>query len=296
MVNKLKKALIGAILCTVIIGNLVVSVAAMENTAVLDPVSQLNITDGQGTQAGQLLTQVNPEGQQLTAEQIAAIEAQKAAQAAVLEQMKALKATQLNAWFADAGFVGNSVSVGLKTYFKSQGADYLGGAKVMAKESYSFANDGKTNQKFRISYGNVNAPAKDVIKAAGINKVFISMGTNDLWNGAESAYKSYIDYIAGIRGANPGILFFIEATTPVGKSKEKGGLNNKNVDELNSKMRAFCDANPDMFFIDINTPLKDANGGLNSAYSSDKFVHINMAGYKVWMNTVEDYVGRMIMP
>lgn len=215
-------------------------------------------------------------------------------QAAAEEQMKALRDAQLSAWFADAGFVGNSVSVGLKSYFKTQGEGYLGGAKVLAKGSYSFLNDGKNNPKFRINYGDVNGPAKDVIKAAGVKKVFINMGTNDLWVTPESAYKSYVDYIAGIRGANPGILFFIESTTPVGKTKDKGKLCNKNVDELNARMKALCDVNPDMFYIDINTPLRDETGGLRDSYSSDKFVHLNMAGYKVWMNTVEDYVYRMI--
>ena len=239
---------------------------------------------------------------------IAQAQAQQAALAAAQAQQAAIAQAQnrngmtpsqiiadqaVCSWFADAGFVGNSVSVGFAQVARKQYASYFGKSPMMAKESYSFMNDAKGNEKYRVSYGGYNGPAKDVIARTGIRKVFINMGTNDLWEGADKAYARYVDYIQGIRAANPGIVFFIEATTPVMTGHEKGGLNNKNVDAFNAKMRAYCAANPDAFYIDINTPMKDSTGGLNPAYCSDKFVHINAAGYKVWINTVVSYVKAM---
>lgn len=248
----------------------------------------------------------------------AALNAQAAAQAAILqqqlllqqqmEQQAKLQAIQeqqnqqmvlqdaqrealINMWFADAGFVGNSVSVGLKSYFNSKGKEYLSNPKVIATVSYSFQNDKKGKPKFRLSYNGFTGEAKDVIARSGIKKAFINMGTNDLFSGVNTTYDRYVEYVNGIRAANPGIMIFIEATTPVYSEKEKGALTNENVDKLNALMKTYCDANPDMFFIDINTPLKDKSGGLNPAYSSDKYVHVNNAGYKVWIDTVVAAVG-----
>lgn len=235
----------------------------------------------------------------LTLEQIAAINAQQAAIAAVQAQEAALAANaqqtalvdqMLAAWFSDAGFVGNSVSVGFASYAKKQCGNYFANTVMMAKESYSFNNDIKGKDKYKLSLNGKTGRAKDLIASAGLKKVFINMGTNDLWGGADSAYESYVNYINEIRTANPGIMIFIEATTPVYAGREKDALNNKNIDVLNAKMAKLCEISPDMFFIDINTPMKDAKGGLNPSYCSDKFVHVNNAGYSVWANTVIQYI------
>jgi len=235
------------------------------------------------------------------AQQAALAQQQAEAQAAVAQQQvvtqpqvaSPLADQMLAAWFSDAGFVGNSVSVGFASYAKKQYGNYFANTTMMAKESYSFRNDAKGKDKYKISLNGQPGRAKDLIARAGLKKVFINMGTNDLCGGADSAYATYADYINEIRATNPGILIFIEATTPVYASSEKDALNNKNIDALNAKMAALCATSPDLFFVDINTPMKDAKGGLNPAYCSDKFVHVNNAGYSVWTNTVLQYVRTM---
>ena len=239
----------------------------------------------------QAAAQAAAQAQAAAAAQAASVGAQaQTPSAASMLPSQIIADQQTMSWFMDAGFVGNSVSVGFASYAKKQYANYFGYSPMMAKESYSFANDSKGNAKYRVSFGGYNGQAKDVIAKAGVKKVFINMGTNDLWAGADNAYNSYVNYIQGIKAANPGILIFIEATTPVMTGNEKGGLTNKNVDALNAKMKSYCATSPDLFFVDINTPMKDSTGGLNPAYCSDKFVHINGAGYKVWCNTVIQYV------
>ena len=202
----------------------------------------------------------------------------------------------LRLWFSDAAFVGNSTSVGLTTFFGKKENAYLGNPKVLAVTSYSFKNDNGTKEKYRLSYNDFNGKAKDVIAASGAKKVFINMGTNDLWGGPDKAYDEYVAYIDGIREANPGILIIIESTTPVYTGSEKDGLNNENIDILNQKMQALCEVNPDMLYIDISTALKDETGGMKAEYSSDKFVHLTNAGYKVWIDQVITAIKPYILP
>lgn len=262
---------------------------------------QAALAQAQAQQATLAQTQAQQEALAAAKAQQEAIAAAQAQQAALAQatNRNGMTPSQLladqaaSAWFADAGFVGNSVSVGFASIAKKQYATYFGKSPMMAKESYSFMNDAKGNPKYRVSFNGYSGQAKDVIAKTGIRKVFINMGTNDLWEGPDKAYARYVEYIQGIRATNPGILIFIEATTPVMSGNEKGGLTNKNVDSLNAKMRAYCASSPDLFYIDINTPMKDSTGGLNPAYCSDKFVHINSAGYKVWVNTVISYVKAM---
>jgi len=206
------------------------------------------------------------------------------------EATQVLPTDPVSQWFSDAGFVGNSISVGLSYYIKRQGAGYLGSPKMMVKGSYSFMNDSKGNANYRISYDGYNGAAKDVIAKSGVKKVFINMGTNDLWEGPQKAYKRYIDYIQGIQQANPGIKVFIEATTPVYAGHENNHLSNKNVDMFNQLIKGYCDLHPDMYYVDINTPLKDENGCLMKGLSTDSNVHLTNAAYKIWTDTLISYV------
>ena len=40
----------------------------------------------------------------------------------------------------------------------------------------------------------------DAVKAAKVKRVFISMGTNDLWKDAKSTSKDYISYVKNMQG------------------------------------------------------------------------------------------------
>ena len=115
------------------------------------------------------------------------------------------------------------------------------------------------------------------------------MGTNDLWEAPSKAYQRYVDYIQGIKQSSSGIIVFVEATTAVTPGHESRGLSNKNVDELNSMIKNYCAGQKDVYYIDINSPMKE-NGALKTSLSSDKDVHLTNTAYKIWMNTVIRFV------
>lgn len=215
--------------------------------------------------------------------------------AAQIKREQRRKARRRNQYLSESAFIGNSISVGLKMYFDSKGSGYLGGPVMMVRGCYSFRNDtGAASSKYQIAYNGRAYRAADAIKASKVKRVFINMGTNDLWKPVDDTYKDYVSYIKGIRRKNPSVVIFIQATTPMCSSRNGKYLNNTSINTLNSKMKKYCEEHRNLYFIDITKGMKDAGGGLKSQYTSDGYVHINMSGYEIWTNNVIAFVDDLI--
>lgn len=193
-----------------------------------------------------------------------------------------------NRYLSNAGFIGNSVGLGLESYIRSKGKGFLGGPTMMVRGCYSFANDKSRNTPYMIRYRGVPYQAKDAVAKSKIKKVFINMGTNDLGIGYNYCVKSYFDYINGIRKKNPNVIIFIESMTPARSGK--GDLNNANINRLNKELKKYAKKHKDVYYIDISTCMKESGGRMKKAYSSDGYVHISMAGYKAWVNALCEQV------
>jgi hypothetical protein len=180
-------------------------------------------------------------------------------------------------------------------YFQSQGKGFLGNPKMLVMGCYSFANDKSSTSPYRITYKGKKYTARDAVAATKVKRVFICMGTNDLWKPAADTYKDYVAYVKGIRKKNPDVVIFIESTTPMCSSSCKKYLNNTAIDELNSKMKKYCEKHKDMYYIDVAKGMRGSTRGLKSQYSSDGYVHMNMAGYKIWTKNVTNYIDALLL-
>ena len=197
----------------------------------------------------------------------------------------------VNDFFSKAVFIGNSTSEGLTTYFNSKGKDYLGGPLVAAKVSYTFNSDKSKLDGYMLKYKNEQLQAKELVKKCGAKRALIMMGTNDLMGAEASAVaEKYKKYIEGIVQENPGVVIYIQSTTPRRGTKNVESLSNDKINELNRLMMEYANSQADVYYIDISTPLTDADGNLKQSYSSDGYVHLNIEGYSVWVNRVVDYV------
>ncbi len=207
----------------------------------------------------------------------------------------ASKNAERNQYFSKSAFIGSSIGVGLKNYMHSQGKGYLGNPVMLVQGCYSFANDERGSAQYRIHYqGNVYK-AKDAVAAARVKRIFISMGTNDLWKDAKSTSKDYIAYVEGIRKRNPGIVVFIESTTPMCSARCRGYLNNSAIRTLNSEMQKYCERKKDVYYVDVAKGMYDKNGGLKPQYSSDGYVHLTGSAYALWMKNVTTYVDNLLL-
>lgn len=197
----------------------------------------------------------------------------------------------VNDFFSKAVFIGNSTSEGLVTYFSSRGKDYLGGPLVAAKVSYTFNSDQSKLDGYMLKYKDEQLQAKELVKKAGSKYALIMMGTNDLMGTkASSVAGKYTKYIEGIQQDNPGVVIFIQSTTPRRGDKNLDSLTNEKINELNQLMMEYANSHDNVNYIDISTPLMDGEGNLKQSYSSDGYVHLNAEGYGVWVNRVVDYI------
>ena len=200
----------------------------------------------------------------------------------------------VDAFLAQSAFIGNSVGDGLTMYNNAKGKVPLGNAVMLTRVSYSFYSDSASNTRYLPRLNGVPMRAKDAIKNSGVSYVFICMGTNDLVgsSGAENAYEKYQQYIAGILADNPFVTIFIESCTP---TRPGSNVNNDKVKTFNAYMQAFCDTLPNLYYVDIATPLSDADGYLSAPLSSDGSVHLTNKAYEIWANTIRAYITNFLV-
>lgn len=200
-----------------------------------------------------------------------------------------------NNYYSTSAFIGSSIGVGQKYYFNSQGKGYLGNPLMLVRGCYSFNNDKNRNTKYMVQYKGVSMRAKDAVRKSGVDKVFIAMGTNDLFQGVDKTYSQYIDYIEGIKKESPNVIIFIESMTSVHKSKQKKQLNSANVRKLNNKLKSYCSKHKDYYYVDVSSEMNDEKGHLMSKYSSDNYVHLTNSAYELWMNKLTAYTDKLMI-
>lgn len=204
------------------------------------------------------------------------------------------KLKRRNQYLSESAFIGNSIGVGQQMYFDSKGAGFLGEPTMLVKGCYSFMNDTSSSSEYKISYNGIPCRAKDAIALCGAKRVFINMGTNDMWLGNEGVQKAYAKYLAEIRQKNPDVVIFVESMTHVQAGKENSHLNNANIDQLNSFLEDFCQKHKDLYFIDVSSVLRDPDGSLRPDCCSDGYVHISMKGYELWTGEICKYVDGLL--
>lgn len=197
-----------------------------------------------------------------------------------------------DAFFGKSAIIGNSVGLGLKYYFDRQPSGYLGGPKMLVWGSYSFLNDFNNDTEYMIHWKGQPMKARNAVKACGAKHVFINMGTNDFNTSRENIYNNYKRFIREIKTTNPDVDIFILATTPT--RQDKGLLSNAEANKLNAKMKNLAAKRGDMYYIDINSPMKDSSGLLRSDFTSDGFVHLTWAAYKVWTDKMVGFAKNLL--
>ena len=217
-----------------------------------------------------------------------------------LEDDKNKKGIDVNEYIGESAFIGSSIGIGQRMYFNRQGKGFLGNPTMLVVGCYSFYND--TRPSGQITYTapdgtEVTDMAKNLIKLSGVKRVFVNMGTNDIYMGAKKTSEKYKEYLKGIREENPEVVIFVESMTYATKStyeNEKKYFSDASIDEYNSIMEQYCAENKDMYYIDVTSQMKDAEGGLAAKYCSDGYVHLSFEGYRVWTDTLVSYVEKLI--
>jgi len=184
-------------------------------------------------------------------------------------------------FFENAAFIGDSVTLKLRNYNTANKSLY--GATFLCQGSYSVNH--AVNNSMKLSYqGNNEITPQDALKACGADKVFILLGMNDIaLHGIDKTIENWGKLIANIRSTCPDIDIYIQSGTPIYLEGEVGSLTNKNMDAYNVRLLEFAKENG-CYYIDVNTPFRNSNGGLAKVYCSDAYVHFTDTACKLWVD------------
>ena len=190
-----------------------------------------------------------------------------------------------SAFFDDAVFVGDSVTLKLSYYAASSGK--LGKAQFLTRGSYGVAH--AVMDTMLLTYQGKELAVEDAINATGATKVFLMMGMNDIGlYGIDATIENWDSLIKRIEAGCPNVTVYIQSMTPIWTGGEKGDLNNANMDIYNEKLETFA-KNAGIDFIDVAPYMKDSTGGIATRYCSDEYVHVTDLGAAAWIRVLKAY-------
>ncbi len=198
---------------------------------------------------------------------------------------------EIDAYFADSVFVGDSIMLGFRNYCMKQKDSYLNDIQFLAAGSFSVTNSlwDVTQKSVHPVYKGEKRQIWESISMMDTKRVFLFFGMNDLnVSGLEGTCEKYKQLISNIKEKSPDVEIHIISMTYTLKGAGKGKLKNDTIREFNVLLQDMAKENG-WGFLDMATPLADENGDLAAAYCSDGYVHQSRAAYDVWSTVIRDY-------
>ena len=206
------------------------------------------------------------------------------------EQSPSVEAEQLERYFDNAVFVGDSIMEGIRQYVAGSRteAPTLGNAQfltsTMGVSVSRLLNEADYGPYFR--YKGENQMLLQILDQMDCEKIFLLLGLNDLGRGEQSVeaiVKDYSTLINTLQNHVPEAEIIVIASPPkVASYWLPDYIPNKNYSnalilEFVTSLRSMCEARGTAF-IDIHSLLKNENGALPDEYCRDGFIHLSNAG------------------
>lgn len=178
-------------------------------------------------------------------------------------------------WFADAAFIGDSLTDGLLLY---------SGVRGPANLSYKglTVQSARTDRVIKSGSGKITP-----LKALGqktYGKVYLLLGVNELgWYNDERFYNAYAELIDLVRETQPDAQIYLQTLLPVTaeQSADHAYINNSKIEVYNSLITALA-AEKEVFLLDTHAALAGEDGALPAEGSTDG-VHLTKPYYKIWL-------------
>lgn len=202
-----------------------------------------------------------------------------------------VKEEDIDAYFANSVFVGDSIMLGFRNYSMKQKESFLNNIKFLAAGSFSASNAlwDVTKKSVHPVYKGKKCHIWESIADMGADKVFICLGMNDLnVYGLEGTIENYKKLVANIKEKSPNAEIHIISMTYTLKDAGKGKLKNNIIRDFNVMLQDMAKENG-WGYLDMATPLADENGDLLPGYCSDGFIHQSRNAYGVWTTVIRDY-------
>jgi lysophospholipase L1-like esterase len=99
--------------------------------------------------------------------------------------------------------------------------------------------------------------------------------------------------IRHIREFNPGIEIIALSMTPIVEESQKKNLKQENINLFNERLEVLC-KEENVHFLDVASSLKNSDGYLDEALSSDKYVHLGVDGMNIMIDILYDFARQQL--
>lgn len=189
-------------------------------------------------------------------------------------------------WFDDVLFIGDSRTVGLKSYARSGNADYFCdvGMSVFNYRSKVLSDNNFSNQSL-----------ESLLSSKSYGKIFIHLGLNEIGYPHASLYSAYKMLVDMVRSKQPNAVIILQGIMSVSQSKanEASYFSPQSIQSLNNKIKSYANGN-DILYIDCNEYMADENGYLYNTLTNDG-CHPTGSGYRIWKNWLHWAVKQLSM-
>lgn len=112
------------------------------------------------------------------------------------------------------------------------------------------------------------------------DKISVMLGIN------ETNSDKMIKLLEKIHDSNANAKIYVNSVYHIGTAYKSGYVTNSDVDNFNSAIKAYCDSNNWLVYIDVTQDLYESNGYLKAAYTSDG-LHMNNNGNEILVNNIK---------
>lgn len=182
-------------------------------------------------------------------------------------------------YFADALFIGDSRTDGLRIYSGIKGATFY---------CYKGLNIFDMSKRQVVEMDGGKYTVTDALKKGPqYQKIYISLGVNELgYPGTDSFYKSFKSFLEEVKAAQPNAIIYLQNLVPVNpdicaQKNQPSYVNNQRVSDFNAvfpQLAQECQ----VALVDVKTALSDENGILPADATVDG-VHFTKAWYQKWL-------------
>ena len=197
------------------------------------------------------------------------------------------------AWFDDALFIGDSVTLKL-SYYADTGA--VGEAAFLCAGSLGYNNclwDIDREDNVHPVYEGVKYTIFDGAEMLQPKKMFVMLGMNDIGlYGVDGAAEAMEEVVDKLKERCPDTVIYIESVTPMLENMQLTDLNNTTIAQFNEKAKVIAEEKG-CRWLNVASAMEDGSGNLVYEYCGDPDamgLHFSDTGCGVWVDYLKTHV------
>lgn len=179
-------------------------------------------------------------------------------------------------WFADAIFLGDSRTDGLRLYGGITEAEFICYKGLICQQF---------STKACIDLNGTKVTAEEALRAKSCGKVFVMLGLNEMGFSPEAFAADYAVLIDTVKAAQPEADLYFQTVLPVNEQRRaEAGLasyfNNEKVAAFNAEIARLCEEKQ-VYLVNVSEGVCDETGQLPYDKTHDG-VHLSKTWYQQW--------------